>query len=224
MKKLGLVASLLTLVTCGVMAGPNEGGVLAVHGNTNGVETEGRPCDIPIPSDCDDFVPEATPDANGVEWFVALAVFPQSSDPGFDVIVFGIGDYDPAVCAIALWGPCHPELAPLEIPSDDWPGPFSGTAVAWTPECLRDLIVPVYYFGVYAYGPGTIPLGDHYPGQPASFTYGVPCVESGEDFQEDPIEGFGIMGCGGAQGMNDCPPGPTAVESTTWGRIKSVYE
>jgi hypothetical protein len=212
MKTLVLALSLVLLLMTGSYAGPNEGVVLTAHGNVDGVETEGDPCtSILIPEDCHETIPEAAPDASGMEWF--LVVVARNPDVAFNTIHFGVLDYDPSACVIDLYGPCHQELEPLEISAVDWPGPNSWTAVSWAPECLEGTVVPVYYLGIYAYGSAAIPLGD-----PDGRAVVVSCTT----YEEDPFADFGALGCGGAEGYNPCE-GPTPTRQTTWGQIKSIY-
>jgi hypothetical protein len=217
MKTLALAAALLTLSLAGSHAGPNEGGLLAIHGNITGITPPSGPCtDIPIPDTCGELVPTAEPDFYGIEWFLVIAA--REPEPlSFNTIIFGIGAYDPEACYIVAYGPCHQELFPLEIPSAGWPWPLEGTAVSWAPECLEGNLVPVYFFGVYVYAPGQIPFGEFYPGHTSVF---VSCTEPPE---EDSIAAYGTMGCGGAEGENPCLPLPTSTRPTTWGQIKAVY-
>lgn len=219
-RALGLAFALTLLLATGSHAGPNEDGILVVHGNVDGVDTGGDPCSgIPIPETCEELIPGAIPDGYGVEWFVVIAAGNGLGDGlSFNTITFGIGNYDMQACYIAYYGPCYPELMPLEIPTYDWPGRYQGTAVSWAPHCLSGRVVPIYYFGVYAYGDGIVPLADEYPEQPAAF---VSCDQLPE---EDPIAGFGTFGYGDAVGQGpDCPEIPVASEVTTWGQIKAIY-
>lgn len=200
MRKLVLAMAVLALGATVAFAGSNEGVTLTVHGNVGGVDTQGDPCTgIPLPTDCVDTQPTALPDQYGVEWFVVLAA--GENPLSFNTVTFGIGDYDPYACYIGLKGPCFGDLAPLEIPSSGWPNPMTGTSVTWSPNCLEGMLVPVYYFGVYGYGPGIVPLGDHYPGQPATV---VPCDGS----EQDLIAAFGSFGCAGEVGVQECPTPP----------------
>jgi hypothetical protein len=181
-----------------------------VHGNFEGVDTAGNPCvSIPVPNSFFDMIPTASPDEHGLEWFLAVAVhYPQPVALSFQTITFGVGAYDPQTCYIVAYGPCRQDLNPQEIPSDGWPGPVSGTAVAWIPGCLEGDAIPVYYFGVYAYSEGSIPLGGYYPSLDAEVT------SCEEPVEADPITFFGEMQCGGHA---------NAIESSTWGRIKVIY-
>jgi hypothetical protein len=191
--------AVLALGATVAFAGPNEGVTVTVHGNITGVETDGLDVcgSIPIPANCEDTVPAAIPDSFGEEWFIVLAA--GANPLAFTTITFGIGDYDPYACYIDQSGPCFGSLGPLELPSDGWPGPNTGTSVTWAPNCLAGMLVPVYYLGVYIYGPGVVPLGDHYPGQPAAV------VSCDDPPVEDPIVDFGSFGCSGAQGEQACP-------------------
>lgn len=193
---------LLLLIVAGTAsAGPNQGVVLAVHGDQEGIATAGDG-PLTLPSSTDDLVPRAEPDPHGVEWFTILAVSPPENSPDIFVVTFGLGDYDPDVCEVAYSWPAHAGYYTLEIPTDNWPGPFSGTSVAFGEVgALTNHIEPIYYIGVYARRPGEIPLGDFYPSQDAVVvTYprdGMPV--------EDPIAGFAVLGCGGAEGENVLP-------------------
>jgi len=197
-------------------AGPNDGVVLTVHGNVNGAATGGVPDNaISLPFNCADMSPTAKPDQDGVEWFLVVAASP--SRLRFDTITFGLGDYNQSLCYISFFGPARQDLAPLELPSLGWPAPNEGTAVTWSPNCLSGSLVPVYYFGIYAYGAGEIPLGDFYPAQRAVV---VSCERPPD---EDEILVFGSLGCGGAAGASACGERGRQAE-TTWGRIKKTYQ
>ncbi|MBU1947871.1 MAG: hypothetical protein KJ927_04100, partial [Candidatus Eisenbacteria bacterium] len=187
-------------VAARAVAGPNEGLILAVHGNVSGVETGGAPCQIlPIPHQCEDLRPYAAPDSFGVEWFIVVAVSRPTYDTQISHVTFGIGDYDPDLLEIVYAQPCMTPPRPLEIPTLNWPGPNSGTTLSWSPACLDGGIQPVYNFGVYAYGPGSIPLDAH-----PIFPTGV--VDCMVDTQKDLFDGMGVMGCRGNIGQNpNCP-------------------
>jgi hypothetical protein len=216
MKTLFLALALMLMLLAGSFAGPNKGVILGVHGNVGGIDTNGDPCTaIALPWTCWELVPTATPDGNGVEWFLIVAVR-EPEELAFNTITFGIGDFDAEVCYISMYGPCFSEFSPLEIPTDDWPGVTSGTSVSWAPECLTGNIVPVYYFGIYVYAPGAIPLGPFYPGQDENL---VSCNEPPE---EDAIWAYGEIGCGGYP-VDPLVCDEPLVMQTTWGQIKAVY-
>lgn len=88
-------------------------------------------------------------------WFVLSAFL---EDKRWCLIDFGFGDYPPDLFTFTSSGPCTPGQF-LEIPTADWPGPKSGTAVTTTTVHWRGNFVPVYYFAGYAYNiVGQIPL------------------------------------------------------------------
>lgn len=195
------------------LAGSNEGIVLMVHGTS----TQDSSGDCQVPETCEALTSNTQPDIFGIEWFLVVMVSPPKNDTNFLVVTFSIGDYDTEDLYVAFTGPCHQDLGPLEIPFGDWPMPNSGTGISWAPNCLTSHIEPVYYMGAYVYGPETIYFGDFYGSGPSVVDCGDPPVE-------DPIEDFGAMGFGGDPGFNpECPGEPTAVEGTTWGRIKRMY-
>jgi len=228
MKRLFWVSTLsvacLAALPMSAPAGPNAGAVLGVQGNVLGVDTAGEPWTaIAIPENCADQVPQAMEDPQGIEWYI-LVVYqdPGASDPGFNTLIFGVGDYNEADCYIALTGPVDigsPD--PLEVSSANWPNHLSGTAVSWSPNCLDGHVEPIYYLGVYAYAPAVIPLGDYYPNQSSAITS---CGQGG-GVEEDLFAAYTSIFCGGAPFQPDdivCP-GTTAVEETTWGKIKTIY-
>lgn len=198
MRTVALILAIAFLSWSPSLAGPNHELTLTVHGNVEGFGShDGDPCGWPLPETCRETVPGmAQTDNNGIEWFRVLAARDQPL--AFSDIVFGLGDYNPSECYIGYYGPCQGYLSPLEIPSAGWPGPNSGTSISWAPNCLEGDLVPVYYFGVYVYSPGIIPLGDFHPSLPAA-------VRSCDDPPvEDPIAGFGSFGCGGLLGEQVC--------------------
>lgn len=198
MKRLVLAMACLALVAGGAFAGDNDGAVLTVHGDQTGAPTNGDPCTIfPTGVACEDLNPNGAPGDGGLEWIYAVAA--GANPLSFNTVTFGVGGYNPGECYVYFFGPCRSDLGFLELPSAGWPGPNTGTSVTWAPACLTGMVVPVYYFGIYVYGPGVFPLADSYPGQSAAF------VDCNNPPQEDPVAGFGSGGCGGAQGTLVCP-------------------
>jgi hypothetical protein len=208
MRKLILAMGILALSAGVAFAGSNAGIQLHVQGNVLGVDTAGDACaNIALPADCEGLVPSAAPEAGGtLLWYLAVAVSPPANSPNFNTVIFGVGPHAGAQNDIGFFGPCHADLSPVEVSSAGWPGPNTGTAVSWAPNCLNGYLEPVYYFAVYSYGPGSIPLGDYYPGQPAGVTS---CTA-----EEDLFAAFGAMGCGGDPGSNpECPGGGPELEA-----------
>ncbi|MBU1701287.1 MAG: hypothetical protein KJ970_07380 [Candidatus Eisenbacteria bacterium] len=196
-----IISIVITALASGAaFAGPNAGARLMVQGNVNGVSTNGFICaDIPIPSTCEEMDPSAIPDSEtSLYWYLAVVVSPPDNTPNFNTIVFGLGDYITADTYIGYWGPCI--AGALEISTDGWPFPGEGTAVSWTPDCVYGYMEPVYYFGVYGYAAGDIPLDVH-PIQ------GGVVVDCSVDPQSDDFFGFGAMGVAGSPGSNPYCPG-----------------
>jgi hypothetical protein len=207
------LSALLALAAGAVLAGPNEGILLMVHGVPP--EEDARNCEVP--ETCEELTSNTQPNVLGIEWFLVVMVSPPENEPNFNTIWFTIGDYDSQYLYIAFTGPCHQDLDPLEVSAGGWPMPNSGTGVTWVPHCLTSHIEPVYYIGTYIYAPGVIHFGDFYGSSPF--------VSSCEDPPtEDPIAGFASMGFGGEPGSNpECPEPPTPIDERTWGRIKKMY-
>ncbi|MBU1700694.1 MAG: hypothetical protein KJ970_07365 [Candidatus Eisenbacteria bacterium] len=195
-----LVVMLLILTSGVAVAGPNAGVVLSVQGNVDGAATNGSPCtEIALPAACEDLIPSATDDVDGVSWYLVVVVSPPENTPNFNTVVFGLGDYTASNTYIGFYGPCV--TGALEISTQDWPNPNQGTAVSWAPNCINGIMEPVYYFGVYAYSAGNIPLAVH-PVQ------GGVVVDCSANPTTDDLEGFGVMGVGGNAGSNpECPGG-----------------
>jgi hypothetical protein len=212
-------ALLLSALLAGPLsAGPNEGCVLAVHTDPNVVDTGGDPFRaLQTPRHCDELTATGTTTGSGIKWFIVLGIFPDWASPEYDTFVFGLGRYDPSVIYIASYGPYVPVGSTiLEIPSDGWPLPHSGTAVSYAPACVSDSRVqPLYYFGAYVYGDGKIELGEH-PVQGGLF------VECGPARETDEIEEYGVMGFGSETGSNPCGE-PIVREDDTWSNVKWGY-
>jgi hypothetical protein len=214
-----LITAALMIVASTAHAGPNEGIVLTPHGNVKCAETSGDICGVleaQLPDTCEETDPNACPDSYGLEMYIAVAA--GETELAFNTITFGIGEYDLYACYLPTYGPCRPDLGALEIPSAGWPDPYTGTSISWAPNCLHGTLVPVYYFGFYVYySGGPVPFGDFYPGRPATVT------SCGDPPEEDPIVGFGVIGCGDDPGQQVCPGGPVPARPTTWGQIKRIY-
>ncbi|MBU1699883.1 MAG: hypothetical protein KJ970_02300 [Candidatus Eisenbacteria bacterium] len=197
------VAVLLTLPSL-ILAGPNEGVYLAVHGNVDGIETNGDIFgSITIPANAADFSPTATPDAGGVEWFQLIVVSPPENTPNFNTIVFGIPTAYQNITSIDFWGPIAPGGAaiPLPIYTSGWPnGPGTrGAAVSWAPGCFYEHLQPVFYFGCYSYNAGYVALGAH-PVQ------GGVVVDCGSNPQTDTFTSYPVFSVGGTAYGPCCVP------------------
>jgi hypothetical protein len=92
-------------------------------------------------------------------WFLISA---WSENKTWCATEFGLGNYsaDALIIASGGYGACAPGST-LEIPTDNWPDPNSGTVIATTDTPWSGNFVPVYYFTGYVYdgsGPGTVQL------------------------------------------------------------------
>jgi len=176
-------------------AGMNEGGVLVVHHDAE-LEDSASCEALVIPPGCGELTTRAAADSSPKLWFV-LAAFPDSVADRLNTVAFGLGDYDDSDAVITDWGPCELFGDVLEVPGEGWPGPNTGTAVSWAPECGGGRLVPIYWFVTYAYASETIPLTAH-PSQSSTL---VDCIS----LEEDTIAGYGAMGFGTERGLNPCP-------------------
>jgi len=95
-------------------------------------------------------------------WYVIAA---WSEEKEWQTIQFGLGDYDPELCAFwpHEYGPCFSSLG-TEIHTPGWPGPNTGVVLGASDVPWSGNYVPVYWFGGYAYeyyGSSTLPLAMH---------------------------------------------------------------
>ncbi len=129
-----------------------------------------------------------------IVWYVVAAWTEEKIWRGTE---FGIGDYWP-MFFIWSFGPCFPSEG-LEIPSENWPGPNEGTALAVVDVPWQGNFVAVYYFEGYAYGnTGQIPLAvDPMTGFGGFANAEVPP-------QQFPATCYGALGCF-MPGFECCP-------------------
>jgi hypothetical protein len=199
MRRLLLAIAILAVTAGMAFAGPNAGVVLSVQGNVDGVETDGIPCTtIALPATCEELNASASPDLTDVYWYLAVVVSDPANTPNFNTVTFGLGAFSMAESYVAVTGSCV--AGALEVSTSGWPGPGEGTAVSWAPDCLYGYMEPVYFFGVYQYVLGPIPLGAH-PVQ------GANVVDCSADPQTDDFVGLGVM-----EGTNPTCPGGTQPE------------
>ncbi len=133
----------------------------------------------------------------GCCWFVLAA---WSSEKEWCEAEFGLGHYDARVFSFVDWGPCYPSVG-IEVPTSGWPAPNEGTAFLSTGEPWTGNLLPVYYFGGYAYsdfGPEIIPLGVN----PATGLAGTAnCLQPHGFWEADQLGGLGIN----SDGIFVCP-------------------
>lgn len=131
---------------------------------------------------------------------------------------FGFGDYDASRFVFADWGIYSPGEH-LEITGDDWPGPNEGTAFTSIYPPWSGNYIPVYWFAGYAYGETVIPL-DEDPSAGIVFGGWANCLGPPEAFA---AEDYGAMGIH-MPGIAVSPSGGISpVQTTSWGKLKSLY-
>ena len=223
MRRLWLTLTLLCWAAVGAQAGPNEGGTLVWHldptieytsdisnycglsgvacqwdfdGCDNGYNYEGE-CQPQIGA----LNPTGPADATTYVAAV-LAAFPEGSCPRVSGVTFGFATYDDTNVFIVNQGAC----GDFELPTNNWPGQFEGTAVTWSAPIVSQL-VEIYWFAAYAYyadRDGSLTLAAH-PTQGGKFADdSVPSVL-------DDIAGFSTLGLNGTPGENVLPEGGPVV-------------
>jgi hypothetical protein len=135
----------------------------------------------------------------GFIWYVVSAW--SDSDKTWCGVEFGLGQYDPSIWAITAFGPCGSPEEPLQIPTDGWPGPGQGTAIATLGKPWSGNYLPIYYFAGYAYYPGVIPLGPHPKG---GFVGWANCEQPAKPFLTVCLGSLGLF----QDGRACCPPPP----------------
>lgn len=147
---------------------------------------------------CDEQNPRV--DSDGITvWYVLGA---WDSAKHFCGVEFGLGNYNPALCAFVTDAQCP--ASALIIPYGAWPGPGTGVSLAAAGEPWDGNFIPVYYFAAYAYLPGQIPLAAH-PG--TGFGGFANCLTPPTSY---PAYAYGAMGLF-MDGIPACPPVPTQV-------------
>ena len=119
-------------------AGPNRGGTLLLHSNPE-LDFSCQPgvfCNQTGLALCEDAV--TRDDGHACVPIAVLAAFHVSTAPRLTGVTFG-WTYDPTVVSITEPTPC----GDLQLTTDDWPAPSSGTAVTWLTAQTTHLI-PVY--------------------------------------------------------------------------------
>jgi hypothetical protein len=104
-------------------------------------------------SDCQEQVPRIDNHSASI-WYV-LAAF-DGGDRVWCGTEFGLGAFDPHAIAFLENGVCL--AGAIVIPTEGWPGPNEGIAIAATTEGWSGNYRPVYWFGCYAYSSALIPL------------------------------------------------------------------
>lgn len=206
------------LLCCGLIAttaeptfaGPNQGGVLAVHASGNVFYTnEGYDyCNLDrFDGACDSAtvqLPLGYPDSQtSFVWWID-AVFPNS--PRLAKVTFG-SEFDDGYLTFADWGACGDS----EIATSRWPFESNeGTVVTWSPPRM-ERFVPVYWMAGYSYyHPGTVFQLRGHPTHQGRFG-----DDSVPEFL-DPIADYGALGFGLNAGYYPCA---TALGACCFGSV-----
>ena len=173
------------------------------------------------------------------EYFAIACVFnatPKDFDPedyGISGVQFGI-DYDGGSQSgvdILSWTTCADGL---DIPSDNWPSPKSGTTITWivdrdtgdgcqdnVPGAAEDGVTAIIgYFSLTAYSTDQLSVIENRTLQ--SPFLGVTTCPFGNTY-EIPLEQTGTLGFSSDLSETGNIPCVHHVGETTWGRIKSTY-
>jgi hypothetical protein len=192
MKKALLAVAALTCMGSAALAGPNADGTLIAALSVGTVYTTDNTgyCGSVTTPDCGSAV---TTQDTGTAVINVLAAFPGNGR--LAGLTFGV-NYPDAEIFIAEAGSC----GDFELPTGDWPGDGSGTAVTWSTAVVAQLI-ECYWIAAYSYygNPGAIALGPH-PTQGGQF------ADDSVPSQIDDITCFGAFGFAGDPGFLCCPP------------------
>jgi hypothetical protein len=193
---LAAAAALLASTVHSSLAGPNAGGTLILHANTNltySAETSSYCAQGGLAS-CSQANVSVAADPEVTTVFFVYAAFPGTASPRLLAVTFGI-DYDDEDFALVSEGHC----ADFALPDDDWPDPTSGTALTWE-SAETGTLVELAWFAGYAAAeevPTSFELTEH-PTQGADFADdSVPAVL-------DAVVAFGRLGFG-ETGYRPCP-------------------
>lgn len=219
-----VAACWLVIAASSSLAGPNAGGTLVLHANTALTYSTGTSyCGQGGLSFCSqaDVSVDADPEVTTV--FFVYAAFSATASPRLQAVTFGV-DYDDEDFELVSEGHC----ADFALPTDDWPDPSSGTALAWY-SAETETLVEIAWFAGYAMSEQTtsFELTEH-PTQGANFADdSVPAVvDTVADFGHLGIGVAGYRPCPGFGQSGGFPDGPEGGEgpvgSGTSGVIKAV--
>jgi len=183
------------------LAGPNAGGVLALHANPSLSWTAGGDyCSQSAVDSCIAVVSSVEVEADRTTIVHVVALFPPESTPRLRGTSFGVS-YDSTKIEIVAQGGC----ADFELPTSDWPLPDSGISLTWNTTRTAHA-EEICWFAVYQLDntPTILMLRPH-PQQHAPFA---------DDTQPasvtDEATYFGYLGFG-MTGLPSCPF-PTVAE------------
>ena len=169
-------------------AGPNSGGTLILHANTQLVYTDDNEgyCGQSGLTSCEDAVVRAPADPDSIVIFFAVAAFPPNGSPRLKALTFGI-EYDAERLVLVDRGSC----GGFELADGGWPDPGTGTALVLD-EVSTTTLTPVYWFAAYAYSFGDMTSLVLVPHPVEGGAFGDDSVPT----QLDDIAGYGAIGFG----------------------------
>lgn len=213
----------MVALTCLGTAAPDQGdleyGVLLVHHPVGLEFTSDGP---PLGDSWCDYYAEVALDSIGQQnptvpaaplgepsvWYVVAA---WSNSKAFSGLEFGFGQFDGNAYAFADYGPCWPSGGGYELSTDGWPGGNCGTALVTADGPWEGAIVPVYWFGGYAYSDAEIPI----EANPATGFCGFGNDEQPADTFPVRTSRRGVLGVG-ADGTAVFPHGTSSLELIAW--------
>ena len=166
--RLTLLCLLFLVVTLGdtpAVAGPNQGGILLLHNNTDLSFTAVDPayCGLSTLTDCESG--EVRADGPGYHILTVFAAFPPETNPRVAGMGLGI-DFDSTQVVVEFWGHCSDfELHTLSYEPNGfwtpWPKPNSGIVMTWE-EPRTEHLIEALWMAAYSYykGPGEFRLID----------------------------------------------------------------
>lgn len=187
-----------------------------------------------VPVDLEDVVTAADVDAeNGASYFVYVIGVPEIPDisevsvkpPGLGGIQLGISHDEAPALNVSGWTSC----AAMEFPAEGWPASGTGNTMTWLSHCDQERLVAGYFL-VTAYAPSTLSIA---PFPPTGKIKTADC-SSAETVLDHSLgidrTGWISFG-GGSRGIDTDGCNPiltpcsdiTAVERTTWGRLKAKF-
>lgn len=189
---LWMIALGMCLAVPAASAGSNAGGVYLLHlaPEIQYTSSNRSYCEQFDVKSFDDVRVSGKPDPSRAQVFYVLAAFDAEHSPRFKTIGFGFGEgINAEKIQFENWGACASNI--MEMPSEGWPGPGSGTAVFFADTVFTGRLTPVYWFSAYVYGECQLELSA-YPGK----RLGAFFVDDGSPPMEDRVESFGALGFG----------------------------
>jgi hypothetical protein len=201
-----------------VLGVPNPDAMMALHVATRSAK---NPCNIPVPSDCADFVIKTT-DSGFYNIYLTVTGYDSTGIAGAQ---FGVSyeNQNGMGCDIDAWQTC----ADLQFGDDNFPESGSGNLITWDPEgaCQGDfetytpIIAGVFVVTTYS--------GDLFSITPRPVDGKAKvanCLAAETDLTDFDPSRLGVVVFGTGTGYNPCLGPQTPVRSTTWGSIKTLYE